>query len=344
MRVVEVPSLGRFAEDWDRLVAALPLPSPFLRSWWLGAVDDGSAAYVLVLDGDRLVGGLPLSTRRLPGLTVYRFLGHGTLCPDHLDVVAAPQHSAVVTDALSAWARRPGSRLFDLAGIAEQSRIPSWLPAARTHELDGAPGETLPATVEDYLAGRARSFRKTVRRTRNRLDELGAKIRHVDATELDAALDAFERLHRARGDRADLLAELPRLRRALAAGVPSGEAWVDVLDTGDRTIAVSVAFAVCGRVSLYQTAREQDGAADNASTILNLAAIDRGIAAGCTEVDLLRGQEPYKRHYADGVRRLFRTRGAHGLPARAVLTAIVLAKRVRTVSRGLRASVAGSGS
>jgi CelD/BcsL family acetyltransferase involved in cellulose biosynthesis len=344
VRVIEVPRLDRYAGAWDELVTAIPLPSPFLRSWWLDAVSAGDAAYVLVLDGERLLGGLPLTKRALPGLTIYRFVGHGALCPDHLDVVVAPEQVAVVTDALSGWARRSGNRLFDLAGIAEQSRIPAWLPGARSHELDGAPCETLPASAEAYLADRPRSFRKTVRRTRNRLDELGATIRHVPEPELAAALDAFERLHRERGDRTDLLAELPRLRAALAAGVPTGEAWVDVLETSERTIAVSIAFATCGRVSLYQTARAQDGAADNASTILNLAAIDRAIDQGCTEVDLLRGQEPYKRHYADGLRRLSRVRGAHGPLARTVLAAIAVAKRIRTLSRALRASVAGSGS
>lgn len=191
MRVVEAPSLGEYAAAWDRLVAAMPLPSPFLRSWWLGAVDDGRGAYVLVLDGGRLVGGLPLTKRTLPGLTVYRFVGHGVLCPDHLDVVAATEQAAKVTEALADWARRPGNRLFDLAGVAEQSRIPSWLPGARTHELEAAPCEPLPGRPADYFDARARSFRKTVRRTRNRLDRIGARIHRADSAELGTALDAF---------------------------------------------------------------------------------------------------------------------------------------------------------
>jgi CelD/BcsL family acetyltransferase involved in cellulose biosynthesis len=344
VHVVEVPRLGGHTTAWDDLVAAMRLPSPFLRSWWLEAVADGGAAYVLVLDGDRLVGGLPLTKRVLPGLTVYRFLGQGTLCPDHLDVVAAPEHAAVVTDALSQWARRRGNRLFDLAGIAEHSRIPTWLPAARTHEIDGAPCHGLPASADAYFAERPRSFRKTVRRTRNRLDGIGAHITTAGTGDVDAALDAFELLHRARGDRADLLAELPRLRAALRAGVQAGEVWVDVVGSPQQPLAVSIAFVVGGRVSLYQTARALDAAADNASNIVDLAEIDRGIEAGCTEVDLLRGQEAYKRYYADGVRRLFRTRGASGPLARAMLLAIAIARRVRTVSRGLRASGDESGS
>ena len=43
VRVVEVPNIDRYAAEWDELVAAMHLPSPFLRSWWLGAVDEGAA-------------------------------------------------------------------------------------------------------------------------------------------------------------------------------------------------------------------------------------------------------------------------------------------------------------
>jgi CelD/BcsL family acetyltransferase involved in cellulose biosynthesis len=117
-----------------------------------------------------------------------------------------------------------------------------------------------------------------------------------------------------------------------------------VVGSLQEPLAVSIAFHVGGRVSLYQTARALDGAADNASNIVDLAEIDRAIEAGCTEVDLLRGEEPYKRYYANGLRRLFRTRGASGSLGRGVLLGIALARRIRTVSRGLRVSAGESGS
>ncbi|MFC6345434.1 hypothetical protein ACFP8W_25845, partial [Nocardioides hankookensis] len=45
---------------WDGLVADQPVPSPFLRSWWLEGVAPTDTTFVLVLDGERLVGGLAL--------------------------------------------------------------------------------------------------------------------------------------------------------------------------------------------------------------------------------------------------------------------------------------------
>lgn len=349
MRVVEVPRLDRYAKEWDELVAAMTVPSPFLRSWWLEAVDEGAGAYVLVLDDDRLAGGLPLAKRALPGLTVYRFIGQGTLCPDHLDVVARPEVVPAVTEALAQWAARRGNRLFDLSGVAEQSRIPSWLPHARIAPEDAAPWSELPGSYEDYLADRSRSFRKTWRRAQNRFDRLGASVRFCGPDELGPALAAFEQMHHDRGDREQLIAELPRLEAALAAGVACGEAWVDVLAAEGRTLGVAISFSTCGRLSLYQNARISDRAADNAGTALGLASVQRAVEAGFSEVDLLRGEEPYKFEWGEQVRAMAHVRAASGPVAVPVLLAVELARRtwqgVRAmVSRAPRASAAGSGS
>jgi CelD/BcsL family acetyltransferase involved in cellulose biosynthesis len=348
VRVVEVPRIDRYATEWDALVAAMQLPSPFLRSWWLGAVDEGAGAYVLVLDDDRLVGGLPLTKRSLPGLTVYRFVGHGTLCPDHLDVVAAPEQLGRVTAELAGWARRRGNRLFDLAGVAEGSRLASWLPHATASPREAAPCGDLPDHYDDYLAGRSKSFRKTWRRAHNRFDRLEASVRTAGPEDVAAALAEFERLHRERGDRTELLAELPRLSAAMAAGVAAGEVWVDVLAAKDQTLGVSLSFATCGRLSLYQNARVIEREADNAGTALGLAAVQRAIKDGFTEVDLLRGEETYKFEWGERVRGMSRVRAAHGALAVGVLIGIDVASRakrtVQRISRAVRAWRAGSGS
>ena len=348
MRVVEVPRIDRYATEWDALVAAMALPSPFLRSWWLGAVDEGAGAYVLVLDGDRLVGGLPLTKRTLPGLALYRFVGHGRLCPDHLDVVAAPEQLTTVGEALAGWARRRGNRLFDLAGVAEGSRLATWLPHATASPREAAPCGDLPDDYDDYLTSRPKSFRKTWRRAHNRFDRLDASVRTAGPDDVAAALAEFERLHRERGDRDELLAELPRLRAAMTAGVAAGEVWVDVLAAKDRTLGVSLSFATCGRLSLYQNTRILDREADNAGTALGLDAVRRAIESGFAEVDLLRGEETYKFEWGERVRGMSRVRAAHGVLALGLLLGIDVASRakraVQRISRAARAWRAGSGS
>jgi CelD/BcsL family acetyltransferase involved in cellulose biosynthesis len=327
LRLVEAKSLAEWAGQWDGLVAAMPVPSPFLRSWWLQILAGNSALFLLVLDGETLLGGLPLRAGRLAGVPHYRFCGSGTLCPDHLDVVTAPGRSDEVTAMLASWVRRPGARVLDLAGVVEGSGLASWLPHSHTAPLDVAPYQPIQNGPVGYLAARPRSFRKTVRRARNRFAEADACIQHVSEANLDRALDDFAALHAARGDREGLLAELALLRAALAAGVRAGEVWVDVLATP---------FAACGRVSLYQVARTTDRDFDNASTLLNLANVERAAAAGFVEVDLLRGSEEFKRYYAEHVRHLYQVSAAHGGAGVAVLEALLLVRRLRGVAGRLR--------
>lgn len=337
-QVVEVATLGEHATAWDEIVAAMSLPSPFLRSWWLSSVAEQTATFLLVWRGDHLTGGLPLRRDAVLGVPVYRFCGTGTLCPDHLDLVSAPQDLAMVGAAIRDWFIRPGTRALDLNGVADGSPLKQLLPGARSRPIDVAPWQPLPADPAQYLAERSPAFRKTVRRARNHFARAGLTMRAVEPGQLDAALAEFAALHTARGDRGALLVELPRLRTALAAGLPTGEARVDVLADDAHTVAVSIAFASCGRLSLYQGAR--DMAVDNATTIVDVAVIQRACAEGFAEVDILRGAEAYKLRLAGELRRLRRVRAAHGLPARAVLgllDARAVAGRILRWPRGITA-------
>ena len=124
--LLDVPHLNGWAAQWDQLVDSSPLPSPFLRSWWLTGVGGAGRHFLLVVDGAHLLGGLALE-RRHPMLSV-RMMGDGPLCPDHLDLLAAPGHEEAVVSLLRDWLCRPGERLFDLKSIRAGSRLIEALP------------------------------------------------------------------------------------------------------------------------------------------------------------------------------------------------------------------------
>lgn len=115
MRTEVRASLGELGVAWDALVDASPLPSPFLRSWWLEAGAGPEPRFVLVMDGDALVGGLALEEDRVLGVPRLREMGP-LLGADHLDLVAAPGRADQVVGALADWfaSRRP--LLVDLVG------------------------------------------------------------------------------------------------------------------------------------------------------------------------------------------------------------------------------------
>jgi CelD/BcsL family acetyltransferase involved in cellulose biosynthesis len=339
LRVVEAEGLhdGPRAA-WDALVAQQPLPSPFLRTWWLDAMPRPQRVFLTMHDHNRLVGGIPLVRDRFLGLPRYRFLGQGALCPDHLDLVAAPGAEQHVADAFAAWFRSR-CRLLDVSGLVRDSLVARAL-RVRSDVIDVAPYQGLPASASDYLASRSAGFRKSVRRLERRYAEAG--ISHHRATtrrDITEALECFRALHERRPGREQLLAEMPVLTSAALAGADRGEVQVDLLTDGDAAVAVTLFFCLDGRLSFYQLARSLDRAHDGAGRLLVHQIVVDGIAAGFREIDLLRGDEPYKASFADEVRELHRVRVGNGAASRTVAWGWRTASRARAMLAERRGTV-----
>jgi CelD/BcsL family acetyltransferase involved in cellulose biosynthesis len=338
-RVVVRSRLGPLEPAWDALVERLPLPSPFLRSWWLQQAAVGIPRFVLVVDGDLLVGGLALQEERWLGIPRLRMMGAGALCPDHLDAVALPGRQQEVLAALAAWLRGPGSRVLDLEGVAAHSRLAAALPGrVRREVIDVAPWAPLPADFGDWLRTRPAGFRATLRKATRRLQQEPVAHQVVQGTAVQAALDTLRRLHGARwGERSRFLAAYERFAAASRAGALRGEVAFHQLVAGEEVVATLSCFEVAGRVSLYQSGRLSEHRWRNAATVLLVKVVEDACRRGLAEVDLLRGDEPYKRNLAAATRELLRLQAAHGAAGRLALTAIVLEARARgLVGRPLR--------
>lgn len=328
-----VTELDEVAGDWDELAERHLRSVPFLRSWWLRSIRTEGSSYLLFRTiGGELVGGLALTRDRVvAGLPRLRLAGNGVLCADHLDVLCAPGAEQAVGAALVTRLTRQRHVLVDLDGLVQDSVLARSLGTlgGPAEVVDVAPYTVLPETTEDYLGTRSASTRRGVRRSDRRLDAAGAQHRRVAPPALAAAMADFRRLHEARPDRAPLLGELTRLHRAVGAGLAAGEARVDVLEIDGRPLAVSLSFVVGGRLSLYQVARSLASEDDGAGTVLLHRVIADAVRDGCREIDLLRGDEPYKASLADHRRTIHRVRFARGPVAAAALGA-------RGVVAGLR--------
>lgn len=317
--------LGAHAAQWDSLVSQQPLASPFLRSFWLGRVADPRATVVLlVLEDGRLLGGVPFVRDRLLGLERYRFAGQGVLCPDHLDLVAEPGREGEVQELVREWFIRPGQRVLDLTGLAEDSRLAPALPGT-TQCVDRAPYQRLPGGGEDFLATRSSNFRRATRKADRRMTEAGYAHVRVAAPDVGAAFGHLRRLHETRDGRGPLLAALPTLTEAFTDGVARGEARVDLLASREEVVAVSLAFVSDRRLSLYQVARSLERQHASAATVLLHRVIADAVETGFEELDLLRGAEDYKASYADSSRAVLRLRVGHGAAARALVRGWALA-------------------
>jgi CelD/BcsL family acetyltransferase involved in cellulose biosynthesis len=334
LRVVVRTRLGSLEPAWDALVEHLPLPSPFLRSWWLEQTAGGVPHFLLVMDEDSLVGGLALQEERWLGMSRLRVMGAGALCPDHLDAVALPDREEEVLAALAAWLRRPGSRVLDLEGVAGGSRLAAALPGrVRRKVIAVAPWAPLAADSADWLRTRPRGFRATLRKATRRLEQEAVTHRVLRGASVDIALANLWRLHHTQwGRRSNFQAAYDRFAAASRAGAARGEVAFHELVAGEEVLAAVSCFEVADRVSLYQSGRLREHRWRNAATVLLLKVVEDAGRRGLAEVDLLRGDEPYKRNFASAARELVRLQAAHGAAGHLALATLVLSARARKLA------------
>lgn len=330
-RLLVLSDLDRWASLWDQLVDQSPLPSPFQRSWWLIGTAGTRTCFLLVVDGDRLLGGVALQEGRRLGLPCFRMLGAGPLCPDHLDLLAVQGEEDVVDRFVGDWLQRPGARLFDLEGIRADSRLFAVLPNhVRRDFLAVAPWVALPADFEEYRAARSANFRRNLRRASGRLTAEGATSRIERGASAVRSLGPFRQLHSAQwGAGSHFLPAFDRFAAACRLAAEVDEVAFHELTVGETVIAIFVTFEVGGRVSLYQSARLTDDRWSDAATMLLAAVIDDACARGLAEVDFLRGDEEYKSGYAPQRRELFELRAAHGRAGRVVLAVDTAVRKIR---------------
>jgi CelD/BcsL family acetyltransferase involved in cellulose biosynthesis len=333
--------LGRWASQWDRLVDLSPLPSPFLRSWWLTGTAGPRPRFLLVVRDDQLVGGLALEEGRRLGVPCLRMMGAGPLAPDHLDLLAVPGREDIVVDLLEPWLRRPGTHLVDLAGLRACSPLITALPAgARREPAAVAPWAPLPADFETYLTDRPALFRRNLRKASSRLTRAGATHRRNKGPEAVESLGTLQRLHDAQwGGRSRFLPAFDRFAAACRLAADFGEVSAHELTVGQAVIAIVVTFEVAGRVSLYQSARLIDSRWRDATTVLLAWIIRDACNRGFTEVDFLRGDEAYKANFATARRELFRLRAANSRASRAAMMLETGARKVKRLAGHAHAAI-----
>jgi CelD/BcsL family acetyltransferase involved in cellulose biosynthesis len=314
--LLDVPQLDGWAAQWDQLVDSSPLPSPFLRSWWLTGAGGPGRHFLLVVDGAQLLGGLAIEERHR--MLSVRMMGDGSLCPDHLDLLAAPGHEAAVINLLRGWLGRPGERLLDLKGIRAGSRLIEALPGrVRRQPMVVAPFTPLPDSPEAYRATLPRQFRKNLRVSAKRFAAEGVTHQAIRGRAVSQRLETLRELHQSQwGSRSGFLPVFDRFAAGFAGGCAADEVVVHELGNDDLVVATVTAFEVAGRVSLYQSARRTDRRWRDATTVLLAAIIDDACARGFKEVDFLRGDEPYKGRFTRNHREMLRLVAGQGIVGR----------------------------
>jgi hypothetical protein len=235
-------------------------------------------------------------------------MGAGPLCPDNLDLLAAPDHEEGVLSLVRTWLSRPGSRLLVFEGVVATSKLAAVLPDdVRRDTMAVAPWTPIPPSGDEYISDRPALFRRNLRRASTRLAATGATHCSARGSAALERLDVLRKLHHAQwGERSNFLPHFDTFAAGCRLAAEADELAVHELRADQTVAAILVAFEVGRRVSFYQSARLTDNGWREASTVLLAAAISNACERGFAEVDFLRGDEPYKRNFTSHRRDLLR--------------------------------------
>ena len=280
----------------------------WLSTWWTAFGRERPLAVGVARAPGRPepVAIVPLYFAARRPVRVLRPLGHGV--SDQLGPVCAVGDRPVAAHALR-------SLLHD--------RVPEWdvfigdeFPAdidwaaalgGRTLARAANPVAQLAGTTWDtWLASRSTNFRSALRRPTRALDRAGTVTYRTTSSRdlVDADLDLLFSLHDARwrtargGSRA--FARRREFHRQFVR-VAFDHGWLRLrfLEVDGRAVAGLYNLRFAGSESHYQGGRDPAFERFSVGTLLHAHAIREAIADGCREYRFLRGDEPYKRRFAD---------------------------------------------
>ena len=302
-------------DEWDRLVRAMPRPSPFLlhrwlEEWWgcFGGPEGASLRVCIARRDGCVVGALPLMIERSRGLRVLRFMGgpEGVQLGDALLAEGEPRSTARrLLDA----ATRPGYDFADLFGLPSSSVVEQAGQGRLTMI------ERLESPVMDISAGWMPTYRKKTNskkrafhlRRRRQLAGLGKVDTTVarSAGELERALEAAFRLHAlrwaGRPERSGFGTEAGKRfhRAAYRALAEIDVPRIVLLELDGTAIAFCAYLALAGRMYSHHLAFDPAYFRWSPGLVNMLDTFEVASAEGIATVEFLGGGERYKLELAD---------------------------------------------
>ena len=340
-RITDVVGFHALRAEWTELLEASPndcifLTWEWLYTWWKHLGAGRRLDLLAIRKDDELIGLLPLMVSPMrPGRSVpcrvRQFLGGGSVGSDYLDVIVRAGLEPEAVSALAARLARDGV-MVDLAQLnrrtAAASALAERLEGQGWHVSD-VPGDVCPFielaghTWPSFLQSLGGRHRYNVKHRLDRLVKRAMRFQLVESEDRRReALATLVALHRKRWserggstalDAANLVAfheEFSRL--ALERG------WLRlfVMYLEGDPVAALYGFRYRGTFYFYQTGFDPAHAREGVGQATVGLTIQHAIEEGCTEYDMLHGDEPYKFDWAGKVRELVRLQlypgSAHG--------------------------------
>lgn len=303
---------------WNELARWNPMLSfDWLLAWWHQFGENGHLRVLAVLDGDQLVGALPLYEQKARIGTKIQYMAADLVASDYLTLLAEPQRKDEVIATVNSWiteSMHSGSwrsiNSLRIDGIANDD---PWIeqlqgsaePAGisfRKQTITNSWPLSLPSSWDEFLAThRKRSVYRKAKKVASRLRSGDCNLKVLDSIhDLDLGLSCLIRLHQARrtsvGDQgcfADHRFE-PFLREALSTMLPSGKAIFCICESNETPIGVQLLLLGDETAYLYQAGIDPEYMNLEPGHTMIGGAIMECIQRGFRCYDFLRGDEGYK--------------------------------------------------
>ncbi|MDX2935876.1 GNAT family N-acetyltransferase [Streptomyces ipomoeae] len=342
------------APAWERLYRRCGAATPFqshawLHSWWTSYGRPGRLRLVLVREGGEHGELRAVAPLMRVGSPLPRLVPLGGAISDFGDVLLDDEHADRAAPALAeALSAAASTALIDFREVRPGGAV------ERVYEHWNGPRRRLrdslclelPAVPMEELAARLPSSKaQRVRAKLRKLTALGVTRRTVAPDEVDAALRRLLALHRlqwqGRGVTPEHLQERfgAHLVRAVGPMVRSGDAVVTEFLLDGEVVAVDLTLLsprLAGGYLYGAHPRLRERKADVAVMLLDACARHTGTGERDT-LSLLRGDEPYKRHWLPEPvvnQRLLLARRRTAPLLSAVVCEVAARNRVRELVRG----------
>ena len=309
---VEVVSDGSGFEglkpDWDRLSAAMEVPSPFhswewVRTWWKHFGARRRMRIAVLREGENVVGIAPLYLVRYGPLLVLVPMGWPDRLTEMMEPIVPPQDRDRVEAALMEWLVREHP-----VGLATGlSRSVALRVSDRALESDVYyDWRPLPESWDALLDGLHRSMRGNTRYYPRLLQRGGHSLAFRVADGVDsvrAALPTLYALHTARSDAPSGEKHLDRLRDSVRrsfldeiAGLLAerGEMKIGILAVDGHDVAAQLWFEQEGTMFLHYSGYDPEWSRFSVAMIVTSEIIRLGIERGMKRVEFLRGSKQFK--------------------------------------------------
>lgn len=314
-------TLTRIEPAWRELICPADRSKAFMRpewirAWWAAFGRAGQLRLMTVWQGDRLVGVLPLMLHavRRYGIGLRRLGAVANVHSPRFDLMVAPGVEGVV-DAV--WNRIAG--MEEQWDVFELPRLLSTSPSIRTlserarsdgfrfglWQAESSPFIDTDTEWDAYLAARSKNLRKEVRRKLRQMAQIGRTTLEIvdEPAAVPEALDAGFNIEAdgwkgRNGSAMRSLADVRRFYRELAVRMAdSGLLRMHFLKLDGEPVAFDLSIELERRLFSLKSGFRQALSARSPGLVLLGLMLEHYMSSDLEEIDLLGGEDPFKRRW-----------------------------------------------